>query len=304
MGARLGSYLSKSLQLNISSTFYWTDSQTVLHWIHSEAIRFKMFVAQRLGEIQELSNVFEWKYVPSKQNVADEATKSYGKMNFSAESRWIDGPDFLWKDFEYWPKEDVCRKDCSIKQCYDQAELEMRKDFVCVQTVLSEIQTPQVKHFSELQKLLRSTAWMFRFMNNCRKNRKDGELDVLELDRAKIHLWKKVQFESYPEEILILKTKGKLTPSNKLYTFDCSFDETVGLIKCYERIDNAFVNENTKRPVILNAKHKITKLIIKYHHELVNHHGQETVVNNLLQEYCLPKIRQAVRSCWANCQIC
>lgn len=104
-GARLGSNIRKTLQLKISNSFYWSDSKTVLYWIRSESRRFKVFVAQRVGEIQERTNIFDWRYVDSKQNIADDATKLKTEYDFSPENKWLSGPSFLSKSKEHWPKE-------------------------------------------------------------------------------------------------------------------------------------------------------------------------------------------------------
>lgn len=37
--------------------------------------RLKVFVAQRLGEIHELTNPVDWRYILTKVNVTDDATK-------------------------------------------------------------------------------------------------------------------------------------------------------------------------------------------------------------------------------------
>lgn len=77
----------------------------MLHWLRSEAHRFKIFVAQRVGEIQEITNVTDWRYVPSKLNVADEATRRSRDIDFSEKSRWLHGPEFLLQSSNKWPIE-------------------------------------------------------------------------------------------------------------------------------------------------------------------------------------------------------
>lgn len=56
-------------------------------------------------EILELTKSFEWRWVPSKQNVADDATKWIGAPDFSDTSRWFSGPQFLKENADDWPVE-------------------------------------------------------------------------------------------------------------------------------------------------------------------------------------------------------
>ncbi|CAG7640991.1 unnamed protein product, partial [Allacma fusca] len=72
----MGDFIKYHHNLNIAETFLWTDSQIVLRWIRSDSNRYKTFVAQRLGEIDELTDVKQWNWVSSKDNVADEATRN------------------------------------------------------------------------------------------------------------------------------------------------------------------------------------------------------------------------------------
>ena len=47
-----------------------------------------------MQEIQENTSVDQWKYVESKQNPADEASRGL-KTQELLNSRWITGPEFL-----------------------------------------------------------------------------------------------------------------------------------------------------------------------------------------------------------------
>lgn len=53
--------LSKSFY--ISNTFYWSDSQICLSWIHAEEKIFKTFVQNRVIEIRNLSQTDRWFYI-------------------------------------------------------------------------------------------------------------------------------------------------------------------------------------------------------------------------------------------------
>jgi len=52
LAARTSSMLKKELDMKINQTFYWTDSQVVLGYINNESRAFKIFVANRVQQIQ------------------------------------------------------------------------------------------------------------------------------------------------------------------------------------------------------------------------------------------------------------
>ncbi|KAL4136141.1 hypothetical protein QTP88_007705 [Uroleucon formosanum] len=69
--ARLVSRIVPKLKLNIAKKYFWSDSKIVLSWIASPSTKWKTFVAHRIGEIQDLSNITDWAYVKSSENPAD-----------------------------------------------------------------------------------------------------------------------------------------------------------------------------------------------------------------------------------------
>ena len=47
----------------------------VLGYINNNTKKFKIFVANQIQQIHEGSNVSQWRYVPSKMNPADDASR-------------------------------------------------------------------------------------------------------------------------------------------------------------------------------------------------------------------------------------
>ncbi|GBP59897.1 hypothetical protein EVAR_44573_1 [Eumeta japonica] len=84
----------RSLKVNVTRKIFWTDSRTVLSWIRSDPRSFKPFVAHRLAGWRN-TTVKCWRWVPTKLNVADDATRP--AYHFDETHRWFHGPDFLRK---------------------------------------------------------------------------------------------------------------------------------------------------------------------------------------------------------------
>ncbi|XP_063731551.1 uncharacterized protein LOC134859145 [Eleginops maclovinus] len=103
LAARLDKMIKKKLQLELS--IFWTDSTTVLNYISSETKRFHTFVANRVAVIHEAREVAQWRYIGSKQNPADEASRGLSADDFLKCERWLKGPEFLLTDEKDWPKQ-------------------------------------------------------------------------------------------------------------------------------------------------------------------------------------------------------
>ena len=77
-----------------------------MHWIRKDPRDFKIFVATRLGEINENSEISEWRWVPTAENPADDSTRDTHDA-LDKGSRWLEGPSFLRQSEIYWPKESL-----------------------------------------------------------------------------------------------------------------------------------------------------------------------------------------------------
>ncbi|GBO19940.1 hypothetical protein AVEN_35883-1 [Araneus ventricosus] len=61
----------RALELEVSKTYFWTDSTIVLSWLEKECKELKTFVGNRISIIRTLTVAEQWNHVPSKQNTAD-----------------------------------------------------------------------------------------------------------------------------------------------------------------------------------------------------------------------------------------
>jgi len=87
--------VSWKLEIPLGQHTLWMDSMDLIYWIQGHSRRLKLFVANRVGEIQRKSDLAHWRHVPGEQNPANDATRGLDLKNVSAESRWFQGPVFL-----------------------------------------------------------------------------------------------------------------------------------------------------------------------------------------------------------------
>ena len=57
LAAKTSIMLRGELDLHIYQAFFWTDSQVVLGYIKNESRKFKIFVANRVQQIQDVNDV-------------------------------------------------------------------------------------------------------------------------------------------------------------------------------------------------------------------------------------------------------
>ncbi|XP_071954122.1 uncharacterized protein [Antedon mediterranea] len=95
--------IKDKLSCQVHKVVFWTDSTSVLRWISNESAHFHTFVANRIHTIRESSESSQWRYVESKCNPADDASRGLDFRHLVQSQRWLNGPDFLWKSEENWP---------------------------------------------------------------------------------------------------------------------------------------------------------------------------------------------------------
>ena len=103
LSIRLYLLVTKELDLPNCNCVFWTDSRTTLQCIQNNTKQFPVFVANRLAIICEHTSTNSWKYVPSKLNPADFATRGISAELFFHSYAWLQKPSFLWKTDDLRP---------------------------------------------------------------------------------------------------------------------------------------------------------------------------------------------------------
>ena len=103
--AKINGYLLRYRTRNSFSwhpTVLWTDSTTVLQWIRGAEKRQQIFVANRVAEILDNTNVRQWRHCSGELNPADDGTRGLPLKDFSSACRWFSGPQFQQPEHR-WP---------------------------------------------------------------------------------------------------------------------------------------------------------------------------------------------------------
>ncbi|GBP83307.1 hypothetical protein EVAR_57569_1 [Eumeta japonica] len=307
LGARLASSILTEIELNVTRKIFWTDSRTVLSWIRSDPRSFKPFVAHRLAELEEHTTVKCWRWVPTKLNVADDATRD-PPTHFDETHRWFHGPDFLRK-----AKTNGRRKllkansrrggeiiTARVLQAIDLFRVKRKVNALKhKRTATKTSSDPTWKHISKkahtpAQKDKRRLEENDRhpLSLNCDYIRRAETLLLLEAQKC------------FEKETTHLREGKAVTRRSRLRKFAMEIDEN-GVLRLKGRIKAAKdVSFTLNRPAVLSGDSSIAKLIMKHYHERFNHGNHNTVMNEIRQKYYITSLRSKLRKIAHECQWC
>ncbi|XP_052378933.1 uncharacterized protein LOC127931174 [Oncorhynchus keta] len=158
LAVRVDRMLKLELQIELEESTFWMDSQSVLKYIRNDTKRFHTFVVNRVGMIRDLSKAKQWRYLNSKHNPADDASRGLYVEMFLNSKRWHKGPEFLEKPETQWPK--VPEELGSIPP----DDPEVRKDVIVNHTSVEEKSPTSklIEYYSTWNSLKKAVAWMLK----------------------------------------------------------------------------------------------------------------------------------------------
>jgi hypothetical protein len=312
VSVKLGRLILKELDMDIDSITYHTDSTTVLHSLNNKKKRFPVFVANRIAQIQNFSNVSQWRYIESKANPADAASRGLESTQLKGNTLWFNGPPFLRKSESEWPKQpSVIREE--ISTC-------TTAEAVVHSTEATEEDEPSktfIEQYSSWYKLCRAVTIMRRFGTFLQGRSNKSPISVDELEATGNAIIRYTQHQTFHQDILKLQnTKqisnnkpksrkhARIPKASALYRLDPFICDATGLLKVGGRLKAAYVPDNMRHPVLLPKTHHITTLIIRDTHRKLGHSGRNHVLAKLRERFWVIKGNAAVRSYLSKCFRC
>ena len=179
IGLRLISKIAEVLEIRVSDTIFWSDSVNTLWWIRGQSRDFKPFVANRVGEIQTLTNPEQWRYIPTNRNPADRLSRGMKASDLVYCSTWWRGPEFLRLSDEMWhvnksfekPRDDNEMKRLSKlnRAAGSYHESKSANGFVIIAD--DTVFPVDPRHYSSWLKIRRIQSWSNRFIQNCQRKK-------------------------------------------------------------------------------------------------------------------------------------
>ncbi|XP_040068986.1 uncharacterized protein LOC120842033 [Ixodes scapularis] len=186
IGSRLLRYVEKTLSLQDHEVYLWTDSTITWKWIQGQSHRWETFVANRVREIENNTPTARWRFCPGKENPADCLTRGFSAPNLESKHLWWTGPSWLKKPSPEWPQAHPERDDLD-----DIEDNDIKTNVLQVTTAVDN-PVLDLQRYSELSRVLRVTAWIYRFKENTGALKElSNYLSTAELKRAEQY-WIKV----------------------------------------------------------------------------------------------------------------
>ena len=281
LSLKVSLFMKKELEYTSAVEHFWSDSTVTLSYIKSEANRFHTFVANRVQQIRDNSQVSSWKYVPTAQNPADDASRGLDLCNVDSESRWFRGPEFLWN--KYWHGFEI--GDISLEP----DDVEVRK---------TVFHTSVVEQYYILLCLSTNSCW-FRirrivviwrvYIRNLQRKDRHSKIieystaSVEDLQSAEFRIIRLVQIKHFSDELHCLSQQSPVAGSSKLAKLNPFMDVKCMLIRVGGRLSESGLPFQVKHPVVLPQSKEcyFSKILIMHFHSQVCHQGRGVTISKI-----------------------
>ncbi|XP_067208500.1 uncharacterized protein [Linepithema humile] len=281
--ARLYKEVNEALGIVPDRVIFWCDSTIVLHWLKTSPHLLKTYVANRVVNIREITDLIEWRHVKSEDNPADAISRGQLPRVFLRNQTWYTGPFWLKDEEVKWPNE--------IAQINEIPEL---KKNICL--ITNDGGSTILNKYSSYLKLLRIVAYCLRVLPT---NKYTGSLIAEEINRAEIRVLKILQNTQFYDEMKKLADKVSIN-KGKLANLNPFLDEN-GLIRVGGRLQKSELSFGQKHPILLPNRHSLTDNIIREIYERHYHAGIQTTLYILRQKFWIldgrNQVRKVVRTC-------
>jgi hypothetical protein len=261
-----------------------------------------------------------WRYVDTKSNAADYASRGLKPNEEIKINEWLNGPKFLWETEDKWPSPPA-----GLKEMPDE-HLECRKTARVNRIATSEeniVLDKLLEYYSSRYSLQKGVAWLRGFvLFRCTKFKEStseaenikGYLTVKEIQDATEKIAQLVQRKYYHEEIETLRPnesesyelrKNKARSLSKRITLRKLNPILVnGNLRVGGRLGRLLLPFNEKHPIIMPQRHNVTKLIIQLIHQREGHMGSKQVLAAIRKSFWIihgpSEVRKQIKGCKAR----
>ncbi|KAK7938472.1 hypothetical protein WMY93_001798 [Mugilogobius chulae] len=263
--AQLAALLQHELTLSIDSIFLWTDSTTVLTWLHSDSCRFKLMMSPE--------------------------AKPYRSCPMMA------GGDMGQPSCSSHPS---AGRAANKRRAEEDPELRKPAISCLITTTVTATLQSQADQCSSFTDLIETVA-----LSHHGAAPSPPTLTAADYQNAERDILQQVQQENFPEEYNLLSTNKPIPATSRLLTLAPEFDHAAGLIRVGGRLRrSSHLEPETIHPVVLDPHHKVTQLIIQDTDRALCHPGSERLFAELRRKYWILRGREAVKRHQHSCPEC
>lgn len=273
----------------------WCDSKIVLAWLATHPSKWATFVAHRTSEIHENIDASCWRYVPTKQNPADIASRGTSITEIKQSSLWWQGPSFLSEPSATIPNQDF---ELPLATAPEK----------CKQTKSFHINLPKenyvLEKFESLNGLLHFTALALRLRDKIKgQPMPTGPIVAEEMNKAESHWIRLIQLQYFGLEISKLKSNRGLPNRSPLMNLN-PFVDADGILRMNGRVQNVELIQQTKAVILPSKSHFVFLVIRDAHENQVNHGGVQLTLRAIRNRYWVIHARSQVNKMISRCIVC
>ena len=256
-------------------------------------------MANRVIEIQSLTDPAVWFHCPGKDNPADLTTRGLYAQELVKSDMWLRGPFWLSQPVDCFPKLGHSQLPDTL------SEEAVTGDVVSLHTASQEGLLMLFNKWGSLTKTWRILAWVCRFVKNCGRPtvvERESDLTQNELLEARLKLYRLTQLHYFPAEYAALQEGRPLLKNSPLCKLT-PFIGNNGLLRVKGRLQNSNLSYESKHPIILPRGH-LSSILVHFQHKLLKHAGVDTMVSSLRNVYLIIGLRRLAKQVKRECVYC
>ena len=242
-----------SLPINFNKIYLWSDSTVTLHWINTQPHLLKIFISNRVAEIQKLTEFCEWRHVASQYNPANLVSRGQMPQEFVESQIWKNGPSWLSREPKFWPLEKIQSIEIPEKRTTIVFPISIKENF---------LNQALIENCGSIIKLKSTIAYILRFIFSIKNRgaRRIGFLTAIKLEESNKLIIQLIQASKFSKEIYQLKRGDLLSQKSRLLSLNPFLDEQ-GILRVGDKLINSDLSEDQKHPVTSHRIRRVVKQI-------------------------------------------
>jgi len=311
LAARAAHHVRSAIEhsVPVSKVDFFTDSMINLCRIHKGPQKFKLWVANRLESILQLSTAEQWHHCPGPINPADLPSRGLSAGELEQSSLWWKGPSFILDDRKTWPtgqepkfSDDPERRKQSEEDMLD-ASIMLSATNDISQTNWEFVKS-LVNRFDDWHKMIRFLSAIMRIVD--RQHRKQFSktplsFSVSEKTAVETKLWHWSQQHHFKSDFISLENGNSISSKSGLAQFNPFFDKTQGLIKSNTRLVLSNLPESTRQAIVLPRDCPIVEKFVMHKHRMHQHAGSGYLHALMKENFILPQAKRQIRKFIRKC---